>query len=394
MIIKTAILIVDDREENLLALERILAHTDVMIVKAQNGNDALKACINHDFALALLDVNMPDMNGYELAGLMRGEKSHSATPIIFLTAAYTHDEQIFKGYSAGAVDYMVKPINNEILLNKVNVFLDIYRQKQELIQLNKQYLLARQEAESATRVKSAFLANMSHEIRSPMNGILGMTQLLLSDNLTSEQQRYAEIVLENGNHLLALLNDILDLSKIEADMIELEDIDFTLEDTLRFATDILGFSAREKGLELITHIELGVPSILRGDPLRLRQIIINLMGNSVKYTEQGRVVIRVSVQSEESNSLCLRFDIKDTGIGISECCLTEIFKPFTQADSSTTRRYGGTGLGLSTVHSIVKDHLGEILVNSQMGNGSTFTLFFPERTPSTEEDKNGQNIIG
>ncbi|HWI40383.1 MAG TPA: response regulator, partial [Verrucomicrobiae bacterium] len=159
---KPLILLVDDREENLLALERILSRVDAGTVKAQNGNDALKACLNHDFALALLDVNMPDMNGYELAELMRGEACLSRLPIIFLTAAYTEEHQIFKGYTCGAVDYMVKPIQPEILLNKVQVFLDIHRHRQELERLNRELQQAKEAAEAATRAKTVFLADMSH----------------------------------------------------------------------------------------------------------------------------------------------------------------------------------------------------------------------------------------
>lgn len=381
---KPAILIVDDREENLIALERILARTEAVLIRALNGNDALKACLNHEFALALLDVNMPEMNGYELAELMRGGKKHSAIPIIFLTAAYIHEQQIFKGYSSGAVDYLVKPLHSEILLNKVNVFLEIYRQRQELILLNHECTLAKQIAETAAQAKSTFLANLSHEIRTPMNGIMGMTQVLLETELDPDQREYAGLVLDNSRHLLALMNDLLDLSKIEAGELRLEAIDFSPGEVLRTATALLAHGARKKGLELITEVEQGVPAELRGDPLRLRQVITNLVSNAIKFTEQGSIHIRAKLTSEDDNACELLFEVEDTGIGISETCIAEIFDPFTQADISTTRRYGGTGLGLSICKRLVDHFHGSIGVRSRVGQGSLFwfTAVFSKCRPA------------
>lgn len=369
---QAAILIVDDREENLLALERILAQTDATIVRAQNGNDALKACLNHDFALALLDVNMPDMNGYELAELMRGGMDHSATPIIFLTAAYSREEQIFKGYSSGAVDYMVKPISSGILLNKVKVFLDIYRQKQELILLNHECVRAREAAEAANDAKSAFLAIMSHEIRTPLTGISGMVQLLMETEMSQEQQKYAEIVHESSDHMLTIINDVLDLSKIEAGQMTLEQTEFNLVETLRSATAMLVHAARRKGLELITQVEEGVPAVLCGDPVRLRQIVMNLVGNAIKFTAAGEVSIGVRICSEDEHSVRVHFTIRDSGIGISQEAIGNIFRPYTQADSSTARIYGGTGLGLSICKSLVELFSGEIGAESGQDGGATF----------------------
>lgn len=369
---KPAILIVDDREENLIALERILSRTEAVLIKALNGNDALKACLNHEFALALLDVNMPEMNGYELAELMRGGKQHSAIPIIFLTAAYIHEQQIFKGYSSGAVDYLVKPLHSEILLNKVNVFLEIYRQRQELILLNHECTQAKQIAETATQAKSTFLANLSHEIRTPMNGIMGMTQVLLETELNPDQREYAGLVLDNSRHLLALMNDLLDLSKIEAGELRLETINFSPCEVINTTTALLAHGARKKGLELFTDVEEGVPAELRGDPLRLRQVITNLLSNAIKFTEQGSIHIRAKLTSEDDNVCELLFEVEDTGIGISETCIAEIFDPFTQADISTTRRYGGTGLGLSICKRLVDHFHGSIGVSSRVGHGSLF----------------------
>ncbi|MES2072520.1 MAG: response regulator [Pseudomonadota bacterium] len=289
-------------------------------------------------------------------------------------------------YSGG--NFLAQLTFSPLVLDKAPCTIVIVQDVTEQQQLQQSLRMARDLAEAASRAKSEFVANMSHEIRTPMNAVLGMTYLLGNSSLSAEQRKYLEMIRASGQSLLAILNDILDFSKIEAGRMELSSAPFQLDDVLKTLASIMMANASAKDLELAIGVEPDVPKILAGDALRLQQVLINLTGNSIKFTERGEVSIYIEMIAQSEQEASLRFHVRDTGIGMDLQQQTRLFSAFSQVDESSTRRFGGTGLGLAISKHLVEMMGGSISVNSQLGVGTEFTVNLPLKlaTAATAKD--------
>ena len=380
---KFRIMMVDDIQANLDFMTDILSEAgNYQVIGTNNGRSALSKAMAYPFDLILLDIIMPDMDGFAVCSKLKSNPRTKDIPIIFLTSE-TNQESIVKGFNLGAVDYISKPFSPEELMARVSVHLNLKQMQESLRD-------AKEIAESATIAKSMFLANMSHEIRTPMNGIIGMVDIMKQTKLNAQQEEYLKIMETSGESLLTLINDILDFSKIESGQLDFEHIPFSLEEVLNSTKILLDYKAKSKNLDFKYIIPDDVPIQLTGDPVRLKQILINLTNNAIKFTKEGHVHILVSLVEQDDSLVHLRFEVEDTGIGIDEENIPKLFHAYSQANLATNRKFGGTGLGLAISKELSRLMHGEIGVSSKPGEGSVFWFTGKIRKQTDQEIQDNQ----
>lgn len=387
---KTKILIVDDIQQNIAALKGLLSGEDLDILSATDADQALNLVFEHEFALALLDVHMPSMSGFELARLIRGVERSRHLPIIFVTAMDRGGSIEFEGYDTGAVDVLYKPLDRHVVRSKVRVFAKLNEQSKELQEQIRIASQLREQAEAANVAKGRFLANMSHEIRTPLGAVLGFAELLgTSDVNGSERERLCESIHRNGILLKRVIDDVLDLSKIEAQKLELEFGPFNLIDMIHDLELTLGHRAREKGVDFKIEVGPGLEGRFISDSTRVKQVLLNVIGNAVKFTEHGIVHVEVRKEKEENpDSIRVGFKISDTGIGLSPEQQRRLFEPFSQGDASTSKKFGGTGLGLVIARHLARLLGGDVeLKQCKRGEGCVFQVNFLMKPTDVPKEK-------
>jgi signal transduction histidine kinase len=366
-------LLVDDLEENLLSLEALLRREGLVLLKARSGPEALERLLQYDVALAILDVQMPEMDGYELAELMRGTERTRRAPIIFLTAGAADRQRRFRGYEAGAVDFLNKPIEPDILRSKASVFFELYQQRNQIAAQRdelKSYAAALMEAD---RRKDEFLATLAHELRNPLAPIRNGLDILRTSPMAPNAEEIRDVMDRQLSHLVRLVDDLLDVSRVSQGKIELRKARIALSEVIKTAVDAsnpLILTGRHE-------LKLDMPDApiwLDADLMRLSQVVSNLLNNAAKYTPEGGAIL-LSTRREGNEAVVT---VSDNGVGIPSDMLPRVFDLFTQVRDNLDRSHGGLGIGLALVKQLVEMHGGSIAAESAgPGKGSAFRLRLP-----------------
>jgi len=389
------ILLIEDDAEVHELLSALLRADGIELTNAPDGQRGLALAQNGRFDLILLDIGLPKISGFDVLKRLKEDPVTESIPVIVLTASSATADKL-RGFELGAVDYVTKPFEAAELRARVCAALHTKHLQNQLTQTNRELVAARVAAETAACSRTEFLASMSHEIRTPMNGVIAMSSLLLETPLTHEQRGYVETIHSCSDSLLTIVNDILDFTKIDCGRLELENEPFELRTCIEDGLDLLAPEAAEKKLDLSYQVDDEIPARLCGDVTRLRQVLVNLISNGVKFTNLGEVLVQVKVLAAPSPAndapgsktrastaepaqavWHLQFSVRDTGIGIPVDCLARLFKPFTQADASITRQFGGTGLGLAISKKLVERMGGKMWAESKPQKGSTFHFVVP-----------------
>ncbi|MCT7951750.1 response regulator [Ancylothrix sp. C2] len=396
------ILIVDDTPENIQVLSATLNECGYKVRGITNGKMALRAIHHSPPDLILLDIRMPEMNGYEVCQQLKADPQTEKIPVIFISASDEVFDKV-QAFGKGGVDYITKPFQIEEVIARVEHQLTIRRLQQQLLTQNQQLeqeIIERKKAEqaafAASTAKTQFLANMSHELRTPLNSILGFAQVLIRESsLTNDQLEYLRIINRSGEHLLELINDILDLSKIEAGIIGLYETSFDLYRLTDNLEEMFQLQAEKKQLHLNFILDSHVPQYIKTDEKKLRASLINLLGNAIKFTHTGSVTLRVSKETLAPNNHILSFEIQDTGTGIAPAEMANLFQAFVQTESGQ-KAAEGTGLGLTITRKFIEIIGGQITVNSSIKKGTTFKFYIPlqEANPREITNQIQRRVIG
>ncbi len=363
------ILIVDDKPENLIALEIVLKDLDIELIKANNGNEALRATLHHDFALALLDIQMPEMDGYELAGILREEEKTAHLPFIFISAVYTDNLNVFKGYEKGAFSFITKPFQPEILINKVKFFIEKHQQEIELYQLNKDLAKKNVDLEFAVGELDAFTYSVSHDLRAPLRALNGYAGILKEDyekKIDEEGKRVIETICENAMKMNSLIDSLLSFARLGK-----KELSKSTIDTKMLVKEVLQDLTKKTEDKTIFEVK-DLPD-LSGNKELIKQVFVNLISNAVKYSsKKDKPVIEIGYQNKDGQII---YYVKDNGAGFNMLYVDKLFGVFQRLHN--TNEFEGIGIGLANVQRIITRHGGKVWAEAKVNEGATFYFTLP-----------------